>query len=271
MNYGLNPKEFSFQERLFVYNKALKKNCKDGEDYVIKDNYYEFFAEFFVENLLYDGEHIPQKIWDKLYKNEMDKIKQYYIKNQEALLKQLNYKLFYDVWDKYNNGVARGEMDTLGFFFHEHPLKHIKKEEHNIVSFNTLPETPEIERFWTIRGNDIPIYKLYRICGTVIAKDDLKCIVTILTADSGVVDVKFRKDYYAIYNKQLSAIQPDGTKKVIEKGWFKRGTDIIVQGFRQGEQFILKQYKNSLGHQLYKILNITTGGDITITNNRKEV
>ena len=46
----------------------------------------------------------------------------------------------------------------------------------------------------------IPIFATTRICGTVIAKDDSKNSISILTKNSGVVNVKFTLDYYAKYN-----------------------------------------------------------------------
>ena len=45
------------------------------------------------------------------------------------------------------------------------------------------------------------------------AWNDNKASITLLTP-SGVVTVKFTKEYYAQYKKQLSELQDDGTKKV---------------------------------------------------------
>ena len=96
------------------------------------------------------------------------------------------------------------------------------------------------------------MYKLSKICGTCIAKNKLKHTVTLLTVD-GVVDVKFRKEYFALFDKQISARGADGVKHIIEKSWFNRGSMIIVQGIRIDDMFVSKKYASSGGHQLYKI------------------
>ena len=86
--------------------------------------------------------------------------------------------------------------------------------------------------------------KLYRIAGTVLAKDKTKHSVTILTED-GVVNVKVWNSQFAKYDKQISEKQADGKKKVIEKSWFSRGNKLILTGIRRGADFIPKVYKNS--------------------------
>jgi DNA polymerase-3 subunit alpha len=107
---------------------------------------------------------------------------------------------------------------------------------------------------------------LNKICGTCIAKDKTKSTVTLLTT-SGVVTVKFRKEYFAMFDKQISERYADGTKKVVEKSWFNRGNMILVQGIRSGDNFIPKKYASSGGHQLYKI-NEIIDGDLVLQTER---
>ena len=73
---------------------------------------------------------------------------------------------------------------------------------------------------------------------------------------------------YAMYKRQLSEVQPDGSKKVIEKGWFTRGTKLIINGFRRDDQFVAKKYARTQGHTVYKITEINENGEITIENER---
>jgi DNA polymerase-3 subunit alpha len=89
----------------------------------------------------------------------------------------------------------------------------------------------------------------------------------LLTVD-GVVNIKFRKEYFAMYDKQISIIQPDGKKKVMEKSWFERGAKIVIQGIRSGDNFIPKKYASSSSEQLYKITSIDKDGDLVITHQR---
>ena len=116
-------------------------------------------------------------------------------------------------------------------------------------------------------GKPIYIYKLHKICGTCIAKNKTKSTVTLLTPD-GVVEVKFRKEYFSLFDKQISERQPDGTKKIKEKSWFNRGNMIVVMGIRNGDNFVSKKYASSGGHQLYKIDEIQKNGDLVLRNAR---
>ena len=99
------------------------------------------------------------------------------------------------------------------------------------------------------------MFKLYKICGTCIAKNKAKSTVSLLTTD-GVVNVKFRKEYFALFDKQISVRGADGVKHVVEKSWFNRGSMIVVMGIRSGDDFVSKKYASAGGHQLYKITSI---------------
>ena len=103
--------------------------------------------------------------------------------------------------------------------------------------------------------------------GTVISKDDNHSTVSILTLN-GVVTVKFTKEYYAMFGRQLSEKQADGSKKVVEKGWFKRGTKLMFTGFRRDDMFVTKTYKHTSTHQIYKITDVYEDGQINITHDR---
>ena len=136
-------------------------------------------------------------------------------------------------------------MDSLGFYYHDHELKNIHKDIYNIDNFFELPEEPEIDReFKTKDGNAITMFKITRICGTVIDKDKNKNTITLLTPD-GVVPVKIWKNQYAKWDRQLSERGADGVKHVVEKSWFQRGTKLIITGIRREDNFIPKKYKNT--------------------------
>ena len=157
-------------------------------------------------------------------------------------------------------------MESLCFYYHDHELKNIDKKHYGIIDFSQLGAAPVIDRTFTRNGKQIPIYKLYRIAGTVISKNDTGHSISLLTTD-GVVNVKFTKEHYALYNRQISEVQADGTKKVREKGWMTRGTKLMIMGYRRDDTFVTKKYANSAGHQLYKITNVN-GKKIEITSKR---
>ena len=113
----------------------------------------------------------------------------------------------------------------------------------------------------------IPLYKLSRICGTCIAKNKTKGTVSLLTPE-GVVEVKFNNEYFAMFDKQISARGADGVKHVVEKSWFNRGSMIMVTGLRRGDNFIPKRYASTPGHQLYKITAIYPNGNIELKSER---
>ena len=270
---GLLPQELDFQKRVFIFNKALKKNCKVGNGYLsISDNYYEFYSEFFDTDLLEPQNNllcISETKWKNLYDKAMVPAKQYITANKERLLEQLNNVLFQEEWNKYAAGsLSTWEMASLGFYYHEHELAHINDSQYGIVEYNTLPEQPIVDYTFKRNNREIPIFKTFRLCGTVIAKDDLKSSISILTKGSGVVTVKMTRDYYARYNAQLSEMGIDGKKHVMEKGWFKRGTLVVVNGYRRQNQFVTKSYKRSKSHQLYRITKIYDNGTIDMTNKR---
>ena len=270
---GLLPQELDFQKRVFVFNKALKKNCKVGNGTLsVSDNYYEFYQEFFDTDFLEPKGNIlciSETKWKSLYDEAMLPAKQYITAHKEELLKQLNDSLFQEEWNKYAAGsLSTWEMASLGFYYHEHELINVNDSQYGIVEYNTLPEQPIVDYTFKRNGREIPIFKTFRLCGTVIAKDDLKSSISILTKNSGVVTVKMTRDYYARYNAQLSEMGIDGKKHVMEKGWFKRGTLVVVNGYRRQNQFVTKSYKRSNSHQLYRITKIHKNGTIDMTNRR---
>ena len=91
-------------------------------------------------------------------------------------------------------------------------------------------------------------------------------MISLLTT-TGVVSVKFTRDHYAMYNRQISEVDETGVKKVKEKGWFTRGTKLLITGYRRDDTFVCKRYKSTTGHSVYKITNVN-GKDIELTSTR---
>ena len=268
---GLVPEELDFQRRLFKFNKYLKSH-KLGDNYEIADKgAADFYQEFFsLDDLsIINGKgYIRQTVWDKIYKVNMDKAREYIKSHHDSMLKSYNTILFKKEWDKYAQGnISAWEMEALCFYYHDHELKNIDTQKYGIKNFFNLPTEPEVDYFFKRNGKQIPIYKLCRVAGTVIGKNDTRHSVTLLTTN-GVVNVKFTRDYYAMFNRQLSEKDPvTGTKHVTEKGWFTRGTKLLITGYRRDDTFVSKKYKATGGHQLYKIVEVE-GRNINITSER---
>ena len=271
---NLIPKGLIIQKRVFNFNKGLKKDCKFNSEYfALHDVYYKFFIKFFDEDMIEPIDNqlcLNKKVWKKEYDKVMSAAKSYIIENQQELLNKLNGKMDQDAWNKYAAGsISHWEMESLGMYYHEHELSHVKMNMYDIVSFNDLPQTPTVDYTFKRNDIDIPIFKTCRIAGTVIAKDELHSQITLATL-GGIANVKMSKEYFSQYNKRISEIKPDGSKKIMEQGFFQRGTLVVCNGFRRGDTFILKAYKRKgqTQHQLYKITQINSDGTIEVTNRR---
>lgn len=276
IKYKLIPRELDFQKRTFQFNKLLKANCKDGDYYVLRSGkYYSAYEEHYNVDLMVPHGNktaILQKDWKKQYDKVMAKAKEYLKEHQEEMLEALNSKMVEEIWEKdAAGGYAHWEMESLGMYYAPHELSNLQGWKYGVADFNSLSEDPEVDYYFKRNGSKIPIYKTYRLAGTVIAKDDLHSSISVLTTDSGVVNVKMTRDLFAMYNRRISEVQADGTKKVREQGWFQRGTLVLLTGYRRQNTFVLKAYKKDRQanrHQLSKILSITEDGEITFTHQR---
>ena len=254
---------------LYSYNKFLRKHIEDDIIHIPTEKAMNYFCQHFDVDLLLDDESIELKVWEKLYKKAMAPFSEYIKDNMEEIMGKLNQALIQEQFDNYAQGtISHYEIESMCFYYHEHELQHINFEEYGIQDFKKLPENPIVERSFTGKdGRNFDMFELSCICGTVLDKNKLKNMVSLLTP-SGVVNVKIWKNQFAKYDKQISEIQPDGKKKVMEKSWFSRGNLLYIQGIRRGDSFIPKAYKNSK-HKI-PIMKITKvdGEDFIYTDKR---
>ena len=264
------------EERLEAYhtyefNRYLKAQCKQKNNplyYILDERALEYLANTDRLNLVEESDLLNIKTWDKVYQKNMDIFRDWLHQDSEQVLEELNFRIFKDEWNKYAKGsYSAWEMEVLCFYHHEHELAHINFKKYGIEDYFSLSENPEVARTFYRGGHQIPLFKLTKIVGTCIAKDKAKGMVVLLTP-TGVVDVKFSKEYFSLFDKQISVRNPDGTKTVVERSWFNRGNMIMVQGMRRGDNFVAKKYASSGGHQLYKIVGIKENGDLLLTNER---
>ena len=271
IEHNLIPKELELQIRVYNFTKYIRANCKTGEYFRLNDICMQFLEKFLPDTLDLikmneNGNFLNQKVWDKIYQSQMDVAREWLKTNQDEVLKKYNDMLFLEIWDKYAQGtISHWEMEALCFYHGDHELKDVNVYKYNLANFNEL-QSNEVDYYITRKGSQIPIYKLYRIAGTVIAKDDTRHSISLLTTN-GVVPVKFTREYYSMFKKQISQIQPDGKKKVVERSWFKRGTMLMITGYRRDDQFVGKTYQSTQSHQLYKITDII-GDSIKLQHER---
>mgnify|MGYP003571287231 CR=1 FL=1 len=265
------PGELTFEKKLFNFNKYLK-NFKEGIYYQLDKIAYSFFEKNYgtekIDEIIVTNDEttgiIKQTVWDNIYKKGMDPVRDWMKQNQQNILDELNKRLYEETWNKYCSGSeADWEMDSLGFYYHEHPLNKLPNNIYTITDFFSLNPEPEVERCFTTKdGSEIKLFKISRIAGTVIDKDKNKSSVILLTP-TGVVTVKVWKNQFAAWDKQISERGADGVKHVIEKSWFTRGNKLIITGIRRDDTFIPKKYKNTEFDIFEKILEIDDKGFIT--------
>lgn len=263
---NLIPDDMDFYRKLFLFNKFLKQN-KNDIYYDLNDSAIGFLDKFFDLNLTADGDKILQKTWDNVYKKAMEPMRQYLKEHQGEMLKQLNQSLYDEVAEKYSKGnISKWEMDSISFYYHDHELAHVSGYD----DFFSLPDEPEVDKVFETRdGKEIKMYKLSHIIGTVIDKDKNRNTITLLTP-TGVVNVKIYKSQYAGYDKQISEIDEEGHKHVIEPSWFTRGTLVMVQGIKRDHDFVPKKYKSSTLPIISKITNVSEDGELTFQYERME-
>ena len=268
INKELIPDDMVFYAKLFLFNKFLKAN-KEGVYYTLTSSAIDFISNNFDADLIDDGHLIVQKTWDKIYDKAMNPMRDYLKAHKEELLNNLNNALYNEMAEKYSQGnISKWEMDSISFYYHEHELA---KAAQYYDNFFDLPEEPEIEyTFVGNNGQEVKIFKLHKIIGTVIDKDKMHNTVTLLTP-TGVVLVKIYKNQFAIYDKRLSQKGLDGKNRVIESSWFKRGNKLMIQGIRRGENFIPKKTKKSILPIISKITNVSNDGQLTFQYERAEV
>lgn len=273
-----------FKFRKYVYNKKFyvgkKGKSANTEFYKLDHKFAEpFFLQYFEPNMTEhtdyeyteDGEYcVKRGSLDREFNKCMENFKEEVLSNPE-MLQAVNTNKLREIWEEknLNTSVSKWEMDSLSYYYGEHELAHVKRKEYNIVNFNDLSPEGKVANWYYYRGQKKPRFELFRICGTILDKNKTKATVALLTPD-GVVNVKFYKGQFAFYDKQISEIDEDSDKKtVLEKSWFGRGTKLLVTGYRREEQFIPKQYSDSVyKHSLQLITGIEDDGTLNLVSER---
>jgi DNA polymerase III subunit alpha len=271
INYKLLPEKFNFQIRCFNYNKYLKKLkvVLNGVEYFALDNTaIKFFeANFDVDQLIpseasESGFAVKKAVWEKIYKKQQDIIRPYVKEHCAEIVDAINTRLFNEMWEKYCKGnLSKWEMDSISFYSHEHELAGVDLQKCGFDDFNELPDEPEIDKVIYIKGKQVPLFKISRICGTVLDRDKNKKIITLLTT-SGVVTVRLFGDIFTHYDRQISEIGADGKKHVKEKSVFTRGNKIVVSGIKREDTFTGKKYARTPWHMIELIEEVNEDGTV---------
>lgn len=275
IGFGLIPDEYDMERRVYNFNKYIKKFKLDGTYFGLDEVAFAFYSQHFDMDKIEpcedteSGFKIKQVTWDNYYQKHMSIVRPYVQKHAAELLVSVNNRLMEDTWNKYCTGsLSKWEMDSVSFYSHNHELVDLDMNRYELTDFFDLPEAPIVDRVIPIKGKQVPLLKLFRICGTVLDRDKSKKTVTLLTT-SGVVTVKIFGGVFAQYDKQISERGADGKKHVIEKSMFSRGNKIIVIGVRDGDSFRAKKYSKTPFHLVEQIVEVNKDGTM-ITRSRAD-
>lgn len=240
IDYNLIPEDLNSYIYLYNFNKYIKKK-ELPEGYKLDERAINFLCKNFPDIDISDG-YLETKLWKKTYDKSMDNLKAWIKENEENLIDAIQTEDVKDIWNLYCSGNdSAWEMDTLGFYNSSHELANININTHSIKNLTD--------------GN----YKnTVDIVGTVLSKEPYKHMVTILTPE-GVIDLKFTGEQFAQYNKTISEVKND-IKKVLEKSWFIKGTLLLVNGYKSGETFRVRN--------LSKIISVDEEGNVKTTRYR---
>ena len=294
--YDLVPAEYRIMIRMLDFgsyilgDKFLYSTVVDEKKKVPKCGYHDrifklndvsmpFFTENFSEDSVAgtaDGYYlISEKTFGKELTNSTQPLVDW-LKSPETLELYNITKYQKEYWEQYASGSPSAwDMATLSFYYGEHELKDLQEEPYGVVSYFDLPKQPHVYDYsyrWKAGQRiEVPKFKIVRLAGTVINADNPHHTITLLTV-YGAVNVKFGKGQYAFYNRQISKqLDENSSKKtVVDKPWFKRGTLLMVCGYRQDDNFRAYRYNDTVYlHTATKISKVNEDGTVELITERE--
>lgn len=277
-----NFKAYALHESFFLKNiidegKKVPKKGYHDRYFALDERGTEFLMEHFntcIVGTKEDGVIISEKLFNKEWDTLIQPLKDYMALPETLQL--YNQKKLDSTMESYASGaLEQWDMESLSYYPDRHELWNLNEPKYGVVDYNLLSETPQVYQYITrrIRGEikHTPKFQIVRLAGTVLDSDNNKHLVTLLT-NHGVVTCKYNKGQYSYYNKRISEQTPAGKKKVLEESWFKRGSKIIVCGYRREDQFVVTKYADTVyTHTTNRIEEIYNDGTILAQTDRKKV
>lgn len=248
IKYNIIPEKFKnnsllylFRKEVFSKNNKVKEITKTQGLYIVTNYYRNYFNQilsFFIEAVEYgdNGEiYLNNKIFDKRFKeiqtnffewiNSSEALDLYNAATQEEFVKE-----------NFEGNEAKWEMESILFYTNKHELDYTNLDKmYNINNYKDIPKEPIREKVKSLRGYEYFKYDTYLIAGAVVDKNKAKNIVTIST-QNGIVELKLNKDDFVFYDR----------KTEYKESWFKKGTLLLINGYRRGDLFIPKSNKEDL-------------------------
>lgn len=226
------PEQYQKFVKLYQIKKSLKNGLKVDS----------MLGSFFVDNvpLDYDLEDgrivVDQKMFNKWFNKEITPLKDW-LRTKEALDIEVRVRRNKFWRENCSQTVENWFFETLNYYPYEHFLTKTNLGTlFDFKSFNELPAVPQVKTL--VGKKKYKIYETYEIAGSVVAKNNVKKTIDLLTPD-GLAICKLGDDLFAKYNK---IIKNDNIK---ESSWFERGTNLILLGTRIGNEFRVKRVKDA--------------------------
>ena len=271
--------------RMFHFKSYIQEHQidKNNKRYVLtEDSTIQFFVQFLEPLMnLSKGEYsrvgnsVIMKIsmFEKYFKQFMSQFFEYLNSEEGRKEYQEWEKNLYiqELQTKYDllSSVSAWEMDQMSFYHSRHELSTVLNSKYNIRNFEELPENPLQRQFEKDGITYNTIDNLCGVAGTVVNADNIKHIVSLLTP-YGVVNVKMYGDLYNKYKARLSKIDSSNKKILLDESWFKRGTKLLVYGYRRENSFVAKNIKiNGYPRCVCLIEQVNSDGTLQIRFNRK--
>lgn len=275
LEYGILPKEhevysllYQFRKIVFSKNNLVESINKSTGLYEIPShvldyyhqNYHSAFESAF--EVSSNGlQCLNNKLFDKIYKTLIEPLTEWL--TTEDAINAFNNKTRALAWDKNCSGTReKWEMESICFYTDKHELDLIPlNEQYSIKNFCDLPKEPVVVSTRKWRGRDILEYRVDLIAGTVVEKNKNKAIVTIATPSGDVVDIKMDKGRFSHYDRTTD----------YDKSWLTRGNKLMIVGYRRGETFYPKVYRNNYyQHSIMKIEGINHSTGRIVVKDEKE-
>ena len=202
--------------------------------------------------------------FDTFFKNQLEPLNNYLNSTQgKEEFRKLEQKHFInELISKNAQGTEEDwDMQTMSFYSKDHALKRVATEVYNIQNFNELPELPVMKTYEKNGETKSTVSNTCTICGTVVSSDNIKHVVSLLTNYGVVVNVKLFSQSYNEFSRKISVLanpQDKKSKIVLDDSLFKRGTKLLIHGFRRENMFVAKaDYSNKMP----KIVGLIEGMD----------
>lgn len=301
--FGLLPVEYkeamryyNFRQYLMTFKKIKDEDSKTISWYKIQcineidtDYTVQFFLEYFSNDMQENRDYKYDEngvLWIALGTSRKGSFDSIYMERIQILTDWLLTKDCKDTYNKVifenvkrenmSGNISSWEMEAMNFYYNQHELINVNKELYDVVDFNSLTEEPATIGFTHYKGLQYPKFELHRIIGTVLDRDKNKHTISLLTP-TGVVSVKFYAGQFGFYDRTISKENGFDTKGkikkvVMEDGWFKRGQLLMITGFRRGDIFKPKRYKNSVyQHSVSKITEVKDDGMLVLQSERVQI